>query len=156
MVTIKEVKSYLNGARNINKQLKILEKALVNVVEDDINIVPAYGKDYVDSGRVSKPTEEEAIKLDDIRARILSKKIDYSNILFDRIELLDASLDIASLDNRILKERYINSLSWNNISRDTLYSVKYLMRIHSRAIKKITKYVNNSLYWQERIMVQET
>lgn len=71
MVTIKEVKSYLNGARNINKQLKILEKALVNVVEDDINIVPAYGKDYVDSGRVSKPTEEEAIKLDDIRVKKL-------------------------------------------------------------------------------------
>lgn len=155
-MTINEIKRYLNGARNIKKQMVILEIALENVVENEISITPQYGKEFVDSGRISNPVEEEVMKLDEIRTRIRTKKIDYSSILFDRVELIDEALNISSLDNRILKERYINSLSWNNISKGMFYSVKYLMKIHSRAIKKITKYVNNSLYWQERIMVQET
>ena len=155
-MTINEIKRYLNGARNIKKQMVILEIALENVVENEISITPQDGKEFVDSGRISNPVEEEVMKLDEIRTRIRTKKIDYSSILFDRVELIDEALNISSLDNRILKERYINSLSWNNISKGMFYSVKYLMKIHSRAIKKITKYVNNSLYWQERIMVQET
>lgn len=150
-MTINEVKKYLNGARNIKKQLVILEKALESVVEDEISITPQYGKEYIDSNRVSNPVEEEALKLDEIRARIKGKKIDYSNILFDRVELIDEALNISSLDNRILKERYINSLSWNNISKGMFYSVKYLMKIHSRAIKRITRFVNQSDYWKGKI-----
>lgn len=150
-MTISEVRKYLNGARNIKKQLLILETALERVVEDEISITPQYGKEYIDSNRVSNPVEEEVLKLDEIRARIKSKKIDYSSILFDRVELIDEALNISSLDNRIMKERYINSLSWNGIAKGMYYSVKYLMRVHSRAIKRITRYVNTSQRWQERI-----
>lgn len=150
-MTITEVKRYLNGARNIKKQLMILEKALETVVEDEINITPQYGKEYIDNNRISNPVEEEAMKLEEIRVRIRSKKIDYSSILFDRVELLDEALNISSLDNRIMKERYINSLSWNNIAKTMFYSVKYLMRIHSRAVKKVTRFVNNNEFWKEKI-----
>lgn len=150
-MTINEIKRYLNGARNIKKQLLILEIALENVVENEISITPQYGKEFVDSGRISNPVEEEVMKLDEIRTRIRTKKIDYSSILFDRVELIDEALNISSLDNRILKERYINSLSWNNISKGMFYSVKYLMKIHSRAIKRITRFVNQSDYWKGKI-----
>lgn len=150
-MTINEIKRYLNGARNIKKQMIILEIALENVVENEISITPQYGKEFVDSGRISNPVEEEVMKLDEIRARIRTKKIDYSSILFDRVELIDEALNISSLDNRILKERYINSLSWNNISKGMFYSVKYLMKIHSRAIKRITRFVNQSDYWKGKI-----
>lgn len=129
----------------------ILEIALENVVENEISITPQYGKEFVDSGRISNPVEEEVMKLDEIRTRIRTKKIDYSSILFDRVELIDEALNISSLDNRILKERYINSLSWNNISKGMFYSVKYLMKIHSRAIKRITRFVNQSDYWKGKI-----
>lgn len=141
----------MNGARNIKKQMLILEIALENVVENEISITPQYGKEFVDSGRISNPVEEEVMKLDEIRTRIRTKKIDYSSILFDRVELIDEALNISSLDNRILKERYINSLSWNNISKGMFYSVKYLMKIHSRAIKRITRFVNQSDYWKGKI-----
>lgn len=150
-MTINEIKRYLNGARNIKKQMVILEIALENVVENEISITPQYGKEFVDSGRISNPVEEEVMKLDEIRTRIRTKKIDYSSILFDRVELIDEALNISSLDNRILKERYINSLSWNNISKGMFYSVKYLMKIHSRAIKRITRFVNQSDYWKGKI-----
>lgn len=150
-MTINEIKRYLNGARNIKKQMIILEIALENVVENEISITPQYGKEFVDSGRISNPVEEEVMKLDEIRTRIRTKKIDYSSILFDRVELIDEALNISSLDNRILKERYINSLSWNNISKGMFYSVKYLMKIHSRAIKRITRFVNQSDYWKGKI-----
>lgn len=150
-MTINEIKRYLNGARNIKKQIIILEIALENVVENEISITPQYGKEFVDSGRISNPVEEEVMKLDEIRTRIRTKKIDYSSILFDRVELIDEALNISSLDNRILKERYINSLSWNNISKGMFYSVKYLMKIHSRAIKRITRFVNQSDYWKGKI-----
>lgn len=150
-MTLKDIKRYLNGARNMKNQLAILEKAELNIVEDNVNIVPSYGKEYVDSSSVSKPTEEVAIRLDELRARIRSKKVDYTTILFDRVDLIDSALTLSSLDNRILKERYINSVSWNQISKNTLYSVKYLMRIHSRAIKRMTRYVNENNKWQERI-----
>lgn len=150
-MTINEIKRYLNGARNIKKQMVILEIALENVVENEISIIPQYGKEFVDSGRISNPVEEEVMKLDEIRTRIRTKKIDYSSILFDRVELIDEALNISSLDNRILKERYINSLSWNNISKGMFYSVKYLMKIHSRAIKRITRFVNQSDYWKGKI-----
>lgn len=150
-MTINEIKRYLNGARNIKKQMLILEIALENVVENEISITPQYGKEFVDSGRISNPVEEEVMKLDEIRTRIRTKKIDYSSILFDRVELIDEALNISSLDNRILKERYINSLSWNNISKGMFYSVKYLMKIHSRAIKRITRFVNQSDYWKGKI-----
>ena len=151
-MTIQEVKYYLNGARNVKKQLLILEQAESNVVEDAISIVPPYGKEYVDKGNVSRPTEEAAMKLEDLRTRIRNKKIDYTNILFDRVDLIDSALPLSSLDNRILKERYINSLSWNAISKQTLYNPKYLMAIHSRAVKKITRYVNENdpPMWEKR------
>lgn len=150
-MTINEVKKYLNGARNIKKQLMILEKSLSNIVENEINLVPSYGKEYVDNSAISRPTEEAAVKLEQIRERIQNKKIDYSNILFDRVELIDDALPISSVDNMVFKERYINSMSWNNIAKKTFYSVKYLMRIHSRGIKRITKFINTNSHWGKRI-----
>lgn len=126
-MTTKEVKRYLLRARNVKRQLAILEQAERNVVEDNVQIVPPYEREYVDSSSISKPTEEEALRLDDLRARIRNKKIEYTDILFDRIELIDSALPIASLDNMILKERYINSLSWNGVAKAVLYSAKYLM-----------------------------
>lgn len=151
-MTTKDVKRYLLRARNVKRQLLILEQAEKNVVEDNIQIVPPYDREYVDSSGISKPTEDEAIKLDDLRARIRNKKIEYTDILFDRIELIDSSLPIASLDNMILKERYINSLSWNGVAKAVMYSAKYLMeRIHPRAIKKVTRFVNDNQYWERKV-----
>ncbi len=147
----KDIKLYLNGARHINRQLKILEKALENIVENEVNIVPVYGKEYIDTSAISNPTEQVALRTEDIKAKIYRKRELYTAIIFDRIELIDNALPLSSVRNTILKERYINSLSWNNISKEYLYNYKYLMRLHSSAIKIITKYVNLSDAWSKKI-----
>ena len=150
----KDIKTYLNGARHINRQLRILEKALENIVENEVNIVPVYGKEYIDSSAIGNPTEQVALRAEDIKAKIYRKRENYTAIIFDRIEPIDNALPLSSVRNTILKERYINSLSWNNISKEYLYNYKYLMRLHSSAIKIITKYMNTSDIWMERIKAE--
>lgn len=141
-MTINEVKRYLNEARHIKKQLLILEQAESNIIGDNINITSSYGKEHIDSNAINKPIEDAVLKLESIRSIIRNKKIEYSNILFERIEFIDRYISPSTLDNVILKERYINSKSWNLISKELIYNYKYLMRVHSRAIKKIAKNSN--------------
>ena len=144
------IRKYLSAAYNVKEQINILQEKCDLLSEDSL-VQGKYGQEYISNPNVSKPVEEEIMLLFDALSKYFVLKEKYANILLERIELIDAALPLSSVDNKILKYRYIDTMRWKEISNKTFYRLKHLNRIHSRAMRKISNYVDNHPLWKDRI-----
>lgn len=125
-------KEYLQQIYKIDEEIK----AKVNEYDKShiVNLSASKLKQImVDSSQVSNPTEE-----------IVFKRYEYGNDILNKAnELLDLKIKISGeidvLENRvyrvILRERYINSKSWKQISKDLHYDQTYVYEIHGKALE---------------------
>ena len=86
------------------------------------------------SKRVSDPTAEFADQAARLHTKLRYKKYEMS-VALEAIE--DAIEGLQSRERRLMREYYINGLTWNEISQIMHYSVDYLWHLHSKAIKEI-------------------
>lgn len=141
MITNTEIMKYLKGATSIKEQMEILQERYDTLSEGSL-VIGKYGTEYTQNTNISRPVENEILILLDTLQQFLSLKSKYALLLQERIELIDKALPINSVDNRILKYRFVESLQWKAIANKTFYSVKYLTNIvQPRAIRKISKYL---------------
>lgn len=84
---------------------------------------------------VGKPTESAAVRLVSIEELML-KIIQERNELVS--EITTACLELTSLKRQIIILRYIDGLTWKKISEELGYTTKWLMDLHTEAVREIT------------------
>lgn len=130
-------KEYLQQVYKIDEEIK----SKINEYDKShiVNLSASKLKQIMtDSSQVSNPTEE-----------LVFKRYEYgSDILTKANELLDLKMKISSeidmIDKRVyrvlLRERYINSRSWNEISEQMCYDRIYVYEIHGKALEYFKEY----------------
>lgn len=133
-----DAKTYLNQARLLNNHIKSYEDELayINGLAEGTG-GPYYGPDCVVQTQprheapfikyIDKVTELETV----IRKAIMELVSLKQEISATIAELRNPILEV------VLRERYINCQSWNNIASDLNYSKVYLYKLHEKAIKLI-------------------
>lgn len=84
---------------------------------------------------VGKPTESAAVRLVSIE-ELMIKIIEERNELVK--EIVTACLDLTSLKRQIILLRYVDGLTWEQISKELGYTIKWLIELHGEAVNEIT------------------
>lgn len=136
-----KAKEYLSQAmwldRIINNKLEQKEELEALAKRTTVD----FTQEKVSGGRATtSPIEDATVKL-----------IDLSNEINDDIDrLIDLKEQIAGTIDKvddfryrlILEMRYIKGMLWKDISRDIGFDRRWVMRLHSRALKEIDKIIN--------------
>lgn len=80
---------------------------------------------------ISRKTEDKAIKLAEARDKWQKAKDDAFEI---RQRVLDMIIDIPDIEGKVLYERYINLLTWEQIADKLYYSYTGVFYAHGRAL----------------------
>lgn len=88
---------------------------------------------------VSKKTENKAIKLSEARDKWKQARDDAFEI---RQRVLNVIIDIPDIEGKILYERYINLLTWEQIAEKLYYSYSGLFYAHGRALEIVERRIN--------------
>ena len=130
-MTAKEVKQWLGRARNIDKELQSLEKAVMEEWERATRNTANYGGEQVGGSK-------DPHKLD--------RLAEYSDLLWRKqAELLDVKTEISemilSLDDgrqrTALIDYYTRGMSWEEVAAGMHYSWRYTMQIRKYAIEAV-------------------
>ncbi len=85
---------------------------------------------------VSRKTENKAIDLVTAKEKWAKAKADAFQI---RQEVVDMIIDIPDIEGKVLYERYINLLTWEQIAEKLYYSNSGIFYAHSRALDIVEK-----------------
>ena len=80
---------------------------------------------------ISRKTENKAIDLVEAREKWAKAKAEAFQI---RQEVVDMIIDIPDIEGKVLYERYINLLTWEQISEKLFYSSSGIFYAHQRAL----------------------
>lgn len=92
---------------------------------------------------ISKPTEEDALKLADKHLKLIQAELDAIRIRQEVYDLIDG---VPGIEGQVLYERYINLHKWEEICILLHYSWKGIHKVHSRALDLVDsalKYTHN-------------
>ena len=81
--------------------------------------------------RISKPTEDRAIRLADRKLRLVQARLDALEVRQDIFDLIN---DIEGVEGDVLYQRYINLHKWEEICVLLHYSWQGIHLIHRRAL----------------------
>lgn len=91
---------------------------------------------------ISKPTEEDAIRLVDKHMRLIDAELE---AIRRRQEVYDVIDGIAGIEGRVLYERYINLHKWEEICILLHYSWHGIHSVHRRALEIVDRALNGTL-----------
>lgn len=90
---------------------------------------------------VSRKTEDKALDLVEAREKWAKAKRDAFNI---RQEVVDLIIDIPDIEGKVLYERYINLLTWEQIAEKLYYSYTGIFYAHNRALDIVEKRLSHN------------
>ena len=85
---------------------------------------------------ISKPTEEKAIRLADRRLRLIDAELEAIKVKQEVFDFID---NIDGVEGEVLKYRYVDLLTWEEICIRVHYSWRQTHRIHRRALAIATE-----------------
>lgn len=85
---------------------------------------------------ISKPTEEKAIRLADRRLRLIDAELEAIRVKQEVFDFID---NIDGVEGEVLKYRYVDLLTWEEICIRVHYSWRQTHRIHRRALAIVTE-----------------
>ena len=85
---------------------------------------------------ISKPTEEKAIRLADRRLRLIDAELEAIKVKQEVFDFID---NIDGVEGEVLKYRYVDLLTWEEICIRVHYSWRQTHRIHRRALAIVTE-----------------
>lgn len=85
---------------------------------------------------ISRKTENKAIDLVTAKEKWAQAKLDAFRI---RQEVVNLIIDIPSIEGKVLYERYINLLTWEQIAEKLFYSYTGIFYAHNRALDIVDK-----------------
>lgn len=128
------VKQWLRRARVINKEIEQLLIAKQEAYESALGIAIDVSKDKVQSSK-GNSTENKLVNYIEYEF-LINKRID--ELIACKNEILKA---ISRLDNiqyrTLLTAYYINCRTWEQVAEEMNYDLRWIHRLHGRALKKI-------------------
>lgn len=130
------VKEWLNRGFKLNKEIEQLLEAKQKALDLACNVVPNSNGEKI-KGSTGNSTENKMIRY-----------ADYSKQLTDKINcLLEINKEIVETISKvddttlrcILTARYINFKTWEAISNDLNIDLRWIYRLHNRALSAIEK-----------------
>ena len=85
---------------------------------------------------IAKPTEEKAIRLADRRLRLIDAELEAIRVKQEVFDFID---NIDGIEGEVLKYRYVDLLTWEEICIRVHYSWRQTHRIHRRALAIATE-----------------
>ena len=136
-----DAKTYLKEIREKRQHIDRLKERRAALHLD----VSFGGIDYSTDKVISSPKnrlEEAAIKLSERLERIDRTIVRLSMEVDDRIESIESLADESH--RNIIFKRYVEGLSFEEISVDMSYTYNYTCTLHGEALKEISKHLNFS------------
>ena len=132
-----KAKEFLNQYKNAMDLVKRCENEYNEAVEN----IDAIGSTLAGDGQphgtgVSKKTEDKAIDLVTAREHWAKAKMDAFRT---RQEVANLIIDIPDIEGKVLYERYINLLTWEQIAEKLFYSYTGVFYAHNRALDIVEK-----------------
>lgn len=131
-----EAQEWLNRMYCFNNEIEALRRTLESIVAD-MGGVSKYDVDFKSTN--PKSSEEKLLRYSQVKAELEKKENDlaYENRRTGEV--------IENLKNprhkAILRDRYINTLSWRQISRLNHYSETRIYELHRAALEEIWPYI---------------
>ena len=128
-------KEYLCRGRRLNELIDSNLQELQRLRQLATSITPNYEGEPVSGREMKSKTEEIVVKICSLEEQIQSEIDDYVDV---QREIHTA---IESVDNPnerlLLRERYINFRSWEDIAEKVGYSYRQTTRLHGMALKNL-------------------
>lgn len=125
-----KLKEYVYARKN----LVFLQKKLVELREESLNLKSPIITDMPKLGLVENQVERQVIEIDELEIAITKSYQKALKKLKDIEEIIN-SKELTELEKYILRLRYINNIQWEDIKIG--YTKRQLLRIHAEALKKI-------------------
>lgn len=131
-----EAKEWLNRMQYMNEEIDALKRTLETIVAD-MGGVSKYDQDF----RANNPraSEEKLLRYSQVRAELEKKE---NNLAYENRRTGEI---IEKLNNprykALLRDKYINNLSWKQISRLKHYSETRIYELHRLALEEIWQYI---------------
>ena len=137
-----KAKEFLNQYKNAMDLVKRCENEYNEAVEN----IDAIGSTLAGDGQphgtgVSKKTEDKAIDLVTAREHWAKAKMDAFRT---RQEVANLIIDIPDIEGKVLYERYINLLTWEQIAEKLYYSYTGVFYAHNRALDIVEKRLSHN------------
>ncbi len=135
-------KEYLNSVRNADKLIKVKKDELYSLRK---NIA------QISSQRKTEPVKNSSVRDPMI---IIDKIVDLQNEINSEIaNLVRMKSEVRSKINQLSDERYIivlteyyiNQKTWEQVADRTHYDLRYVYKIHGKALKAFTIILNRTL-----------
>ncbi len=131
--------------KQYKKAMDLVEK-YENEYNEAVENIDAIGSTLSGDGQphgtgVSRKTEDKAIDLVTAREKWAQAKLDAFNI---RQEVVDLIIDIPDIEGKVLYERYINLLTWEQIAEKLFYSYTGIFYAHNRALDIVEKRLSHN------------
>jgi hypothetical protein len=126
-------KQTLKGYRALCREIELLAAEKENLLAGSLGAVKITGmpKRY----GISNPTSETAARIAEITGELDSKLREY---IFLRSEIETAIGNLAEpRDRELMRRRYIEGQSWEEIAVAMSYSINHIWRIHGYILQKI-------------------
>lgn len=132
-----KAKEYLSQALWINKRIDSKLEQASSLRSLAMKVTTTFGEDKVMSNRKQSPQEEVLVKLIDLENEInedIDKFIDFKRKLAKEISVLENENY-----KLVLELRYIALMKWEDIAETMDYDLRWVYRIHGKAIKEFEK-----------------
>lgn len=84
---------------------------------------------------IGKPTEDTAVELISLETLMLSLVAERHRLVD---EIATACRDLDSDSRQVILLRYVDGLSWSEIADKLFYSIRWIYKLHNKAVDKIT------------------
>ena len=134
-MTTKEKKEYLKRYRKIDREVNQLLMEKDEIFSLGTKITPTYSDMPKGTGENNK-TQSTIEKLEEQEEKI-NKKID---LLYKVKEDIEKTLHTVEDDTLrvLLRYRYINGLTWEEIAVTMNYDYRWILRLHGKALNELT------------------
>ncbi|MCI8514118.1 MAG: hypothetical protein HFI93_05750 [Lachnospiraceae bacterium] len=134
MLSKEEKKEYLRSYRAAQKEVEILEEAIKGLRDQEIN--PALRQpDGMPKGSGFHDLSDYAARLDGLEREWQAKKWEavdrYHRVMTDILAISDET------ERRLLQYRYINGYTWEQIADSMMYSYRWILKLHGRALEHL-------------------
>lgn len=134
-MTIKEKKEFLNSYKLINSEINRLLSECESYRELAKKITPTYS-DTPKSQNTNSKIEIAVEKIATLESEINNKIIELL-VKKEQIEKAISAINNTTLEE-VLKRKYINCQTWEQIAVDMNYSWRQVIRLHGQALSKMS------------------
>jgi len=138
-----DIKQYLSKAHSLDQRIndKISQKE--NLKCQAMKITASYSDSKVSSTKQKSPMENAIVRMVMLEQEI-NRDIDILYSLKTEIELLVLEIE-DPLYRAIINQRYIKNKSWEEIAEVLGYQVRWVLKLHNRALKEAEKIMLKNL-----------